>query len=291
MGKKLGDEVRLFLIFFSQAKLFFNSQSAPEKSHLTNALRFELGKVKRPEIKKRMLGILSQIDTTLANNVAQELGLEVPSKPDEPINMAIPADVDSKKYAPKSVKLSQASSAALSMAIKKDDSIKTRQIAILAGDGVNEEALKRMLEALNSNGAVAKIVAPHLGTILGDKGGKFEVAESLRTTASVVFDAVYVPGGIQSIKILKTNPDAIHFIDEAYKHCKAVAVEGEGIELLKLSYVGSLLHTDGTFYNALAGKGLVISTGSKSDNIATSFIKAIAQHRFWEREQQDHIPA
>ncbi len=279
-----------FMDYFSQATLFYNSQSEAEKSHLTNALRFELGKVKRPEIRKRMVGILSQIDATLASNVAQELGIAVPA-PEQPINKAIPADEDPKKYAPKAAALSITKSAALSMDSSKKKSIQTRQIAILAGDGVDEGALKAMMDALKDKGAVPKIVAPHLGSITGSKGGKFDVNESFRTAASVVFDAVYVPGGAESIKALKGEPDAIHFVDEAYKHCKAIGADHEGIELLKASYIGSLLHPDGTFYNALAGKGLVINGNGNAKNITTDFINAVMQHRFWEREKQDKIPA
>lgn len=290
-ASKIRGRSESFFDFFSQATLFYNSQSAAEKAHLTNALRFELGKVKRSEIKKRMVGILSQIDAVLASNVAHELGIEVPSKPDEPINMAIPADGDPKKYAPKTVTLSQTTSAELSMAVIKNDSIKTRQVAVLASDGVNEAALNTMLSALMKQGAVPKIVAPHLGYISGDNGGKFEVAESLRTTASVLFDAVYVPGGAQSINVLKAQPDAIHFLDEAYKHCKPIAAEHEGLELLKASYIGSLLHPDGTFYNTLAGKGLIINSNGQSSATVDAFLKAIAHHRFWQREQQDKIPA
>ncbi len=289
-GKKIRGRSASFMDYFSQATLFYNSQSDAEKAHLTNALRFELGKVKRVEIRKRMVGILSQIDATLAANVAHELGIEVPP-PEQPINRAIPADADPKAYDPKKVTLPIAKSAALSMLNSKKDSIQTRQIAILASDGVEEAALKGMMDALKAKGAVPKIVAPHLGNITGDKGGKFEVNESLRTTASVLFDAVYVPGGAASIKALKAEPDAVHFLDEAYKHCKPIAADHEGLDLLKASYIGTLLHTDGTFYNALAGKGLVINSNGKSGNTVNEFIAAIAQHRFWEREQQDKIPA
>lgn len=290
-ARKIRGRSESFFDFFSQAKLFYNSQSEAEKSHLTDALRFELGKVKRVEIKKRMVGILTQIDVTLAAKVAQELGIEVPTKPEQITNMGVPADADPKKYAPKTVELKLKKSAALSMANDKKDSIKTRQIAVLASDGVNEDSLNAMMKALKDKGAVAKIVAPHLGSITGDKGGKFDVSESLRTTASVLFDAVYVPGGAQSIKALKAQPEAIHFLDEAYKHCKAIAVEHEGLDLLKASYISTLLHADGTFYNALAGKGLVINNNGKSNYTADEFIKAIAQHRFWEREHQDKVPA
>ncbi len=289
-GKKIRARSASFMDYFSQATLFYNSQSEAEKSHLTNALRFELSKVKRAEIRKRMVGILSQIDATLAANVAQELGIAVPA-PENPINKAIPADEDPKKYNPKKVVLPITKSAALSMANPKNDSIKTRQVAILAGDGVDETALKSMMDALKAKGAVTKIIAPHMGSITGNKSGTFEVSETFRSTASVLFDAVYVPGGAQSINALKAQPDAIHFLDEAYKHCKAIAADHEGIELVKASYIGSLLHPDGTFYNALAGKGLIIGSNGQAKNITAEFINAIAQHRFWEREKQDKIPA
>ena len=65
-----------FFDHFSQATLFFNSQSEPEKNHIINALRFELGKVETPPIRERMLFLLSQVDKTLANRVAEGLGRE-----------------------------------------------------------------------------------------------------------------------------------------------------------------------------------------------------------------------
>lgn len=290
-GKKIRGRSDSFFDFFSQAKLFYNSQSDAEKSHLTNALRFELGKVKRVEIRQRMVGILAQIDTMLAENVAKELGITVQTIPNDQMNKGIPADADPQKYAPKKVVLPLEKSAALSMATGKKESIQTRQVAILAADGVDETALKNMMKALKDRGAVAKIVAPHLGSITGDKGGKFDVAESLRTAASVLFDAVYVPGGGQSVQALKNEPDAIHFLDESYKHCKAISADNDGVELLKAAYIGKLLHPDGTFYSSLAGKGLIINSNGKSKNTIDEFINAIAQHRFWEREQQDKIPA
>ena len=290
-GNKIRARSSSFLDFFSQATLFFNSQSDPEKSHLINALRFELGKVKRVEIRQRMVGILSQIDAGMAENVARELGISVPPVQLSQINKGIPADADPQKYAPKKVVLPLEKSAALSMAKAKSDSIKTRQVAVLAADGVDEASLKNMLNALKEKGAIAKIIAPHLGSITGNAGGKFEVGESFRTSASVLFDAVYVPGGAASFASLKNQPDAIHFLDEAYKHCKAIAAENEGVSLVRLCYIGKLLHADGTFYNALAGKGLIINNNGKTINTQEEFINAIAQHRFWEREQQDNIPA
>ena len=41
------------------------------------------------------------------------------------------------------------------------------------------------------------------------------------------------PGGKESIETLKMQGDAIHFINEAFRHCKPLGATGEGIELLK----------------------------------------------------------
>ncbi len=63
--------------------------------------------------------------------------------------------------------------------------------------------------------------------------GSFEVPKSFLTTASVFYDAVYVPGGINSVATLEAEPDAIHFLNEAFKHCKAIAADSSastGIE-------------------------------------------------------------
>ena len=90
-----------FFDHFSQAALFWNSQSPPEKAHIVQALRFELGKVEVPAIRERMVGLLTQIDKTLAGLVAQGLGLTVPSKLDDPMNLSVPADGNVKQFQPK----------------------------------------------------------------------------------------------------------------------------------------------------------------------------------------------
>src|SRR5688572_26229591 len=79
-----------FFDHFSQATLFFNSQTEVEQGHIIRALRFELGKVETPAIRERMLGLLAQVDQTLANEVAAGLGLPVPAKLDKPMNMSFP---------------------------------------------------------------------------------------------------------------------------------------------------------------------------------------------------------
>ncbi|MGX7835768.1 DJ-1/PfpI family protein, partial [Campylobacter fetus subsp. venerealis] len=90
--------------------------------------------------------------------------------------------------------------------------------AVLANGGVDAESLKSYKKAFEKEGAQVKIISGHAGSIADSDGVAIKVDHSLLTTASVMFDAVLVPGGIKSIETLQNNPDAIRFVDEAYKH-------------------------------------------------------------------------
>ena len=78
-GHKVRARSDSFFDHFSQATLFYNSQSKPEKDHIVRALRFELGKVEVPAIRERMVGILGMVDKELAGKVALGLGIAVPA--------------------------------------------------------------------------------------------------------------------------------------------------------------------------------------------------------------------
>src|SRR5687767_7455112 len=90
-GVKVRGRTEKFHDHFSQAALFFNSQSQPEKDHMVEALRFELGKVERPQIRERMIGMLNRVDATLAARVAEGLGLPANPPVALPLNRSIPA--------------------------------------------------------------------------------------------------------------------------------------------------------------------------------------------------------
>ncbi|HXI13888.1 MAG TPA: catalase [Thermoanaerobaculia bacterium] len=282
-----------FFDHFSQATLFFNSQSDPEKAHIIKALRFELGKVEVPAIRERMVGLLAEVDATLAAQVAEGLGIKVPKKLDKPINMSIPADGDVAAHQPRRSAETVKSSAALSMAKTVKDTIKSRKIAVLAADGFDEEALSSMKQALTAAGAVAKIVAPRGGTLKGANGKALKVDFSLLTTSSVLFDAVYIPGGAESVAALTGEADAIHFVNEAYKHCKAIAAVGEGIGLLEASAVGVRKSPGkkGRGAGSAAAEGVIVGSDTRSGAVADQFIAAIAAHRHWSREQKPQVPA
>jgi catalase len=165
------------------------------------------------KIRERMLGILLQVDKTLAAKVADGLGMQVPKESEYPINHSVPADGIQKNYEPVSMKQSIEKSDALSMANTIKNSIKTRCIAILAANGVDENSLTEMKNALEAEGAKTKVVSLKLGTITGVKGKEIKVDQSFLNTASVLFDAVYIPSGEKSANALSADPDAIHFVN------------------------------------------------------------------------------
>ncbi|MCC8998376.1 MAG: catalase [Candidatus Contendobacter sp.] len=274
-----------FFDHFSQAALFFNSQADWEQAHIVKALQFELGKVEAPAVRERTVGMLAQIDPTLADRVAEGLGMAVPVTVELPLNRSVPADANAKDYQPKPVNPSVGASPALSMANKPADGIRTRKIAILAADGVDESAVTAMQKALAAAGAQSRIVAPHGGKLAGAGGTFIKVDHSLLTTSSVMFDAVYIPGGPHSIAALGNEADVLHFIQEAYNHCKTIAATGEGCELVAASFGNA--DRDGGQPTA----GILLGRDAATDVVAAHFIAAIAQHRHWSREMKAQAPA
>src|SRR5690349_6350532 len=79
-AQKVRERSPSFFDHFSQATLFYNSQTEVEQEHIVRALRFELGKLETPPIRERMLFLLAQVDKNLASRVAEGLGLQVPAK-------------------------------------------------------------------------------------------------------------------------------------------------------------------------------------------------------------------
>jgi catalase len=288
-ARKVRDRSASFFDHFSQAKLFFNSQTEPEKEHIKQALSFELGKVELTSTRERMLYFLEQIDEGLASEVAYCLGMHVPKALQTPLNQTVPADADPEKYRSIVKEGSLDKSAALSMVLASPkNSIATRKIAILAADGVNEENINTVKTALKAQGALCEVIAPKLGFIVAENDNSIEVAKSFLTSASVFYDAVYVPGGINSVATLEAEPDAVHFLNEAFKHCKAIAADVDALQVLKATYFGRKLPEDNSDDTVLT-EGIII--GNDTKKLAEQFINAIAQHRFWEREKPRKVPA
>ncbi len=284
---KIRGRSKSFFDHFSQATLFFNSQSDAEKNHITDALCFELGKVETIAIRERMIKMLTYVDKGLAASVAVYLGLNIP-KEINPLNGSFPADANPDDFQPLIVNSSLESSAALSMEHTVKNTIKTRKIAFLVADGVNEDSVKTVKKRLEAEGAVVELVAPKLGAVISENNIEFAIPKSFLTTTSVLYDAVYVPGGTNSVATLAAEPDAVHFLNEAFKHCKTIAADEDALQVIEETYFYKKLPQEFTDETALT-KGIIVS--DDSNKLAAHFIKAIAMHRFWEREKLEKIPA
>ena len=89
-----------------------------------------------------------------------------------------------------------------------------RKVAILVAAGVAVDQVESMQSALKSENVLSEIVGPHIGDIEGT-GGATEATKTFANSSSVLFDAIYVPGGKESVESLQDIPDALRFVDEA----------------------------------------------------------------------------
>ncbi|MGZ5304156.1 MAG: catalase, partial [Bacteroidia bacterium] len=271
-GVKVRERSESFKDHYSQAALFYNSMSYIEQQHIIEGFHFELGKVEHMHIREKMVEHLNKINHDLAVKVAEQIAVD-PPKTDE--------SVKSKKTSPK-----------LSQENLKGKGIKTRKVAILAADGVNAKDVTSLKKALEKEGAKAEIISKMLGTLKdadGNKNDDLKVDKAFLTAPSVVYDAVYIPGGEKSVQALLANGDALHFINEAFKHCKPIAATVHGVDLLLGTDLKKMKLAEKDA-GVTEDKGVVTSRNNDSDAFNKAFIKAIEAHRHWGRNMKDTVP-
>ena len=266
---------------FSQATLFWNSQSVAEKDHIVAAFRFELSKVDVPDIRQRMVDNLAHVDLKLAARVAAPLGINAPDP------KAAAGRLGFRDYRITN-KINE--DPALSMAARLGVSMKTRKIAILVADGVDAPPLRRLLQDMTEAGAVCRLIASQLGTVSTLSGRQLAVDHTFASMPSVMFDAVLIPGGNDSVTTLCGLGEAVHFVLEAYKHCKTICAVNEGTQLL-----GTLGLSAGKNPElvTMPTAGVLLADARKvlDGQVTQDFIAAIALHRHWDRLNADAVPA
>lgn len=197
---------------YSQAQLFYNSLSAIEKLHLANAISFELSHCDDHRVYEEYTKLLNNIDFALAKQVAQNVNGAVPDKPGRENHGKSDPTLSQEFYIP------------------KKPTIATRRIAILITDGFNLLELEAVRSALTSGQATTWIIGPRRGKVYADgESGQFILADHhFEGQRSTMFDAIYIPSGSHA-KELANNGRAIHWIREAFGHCKAIGAVGEGM--------------------------------------------------------------
>ncbi|MBI1382023.1 MAG: catalase [Planctomycetaceae bacterium] len=273
-----------FADHFSQARLFYNSLAKFERDHVVDALRFELGKVMRREIRERVvLSNLKPVDGELARLVASAVGLdwdELEGRADTAGGGRTNKEgVAGASYRGKVF----TSSPALSQANLGGDSIRTRRIAVLVADGFAGSELATVVDALEAQGAVVEFVSTELGQREATDGSTVEIQHSFLTAKSVLFDAVLVPGGARSVRALDGIDAAVTFVADAFRHHKPIAAFGEGVGLLSAAGIPSALMGDKGDSTAKSNAGVVTSAASGVASLSDAFVESIRAHRHWER--------
>jgi catalase len=254
-GAKLRVRSETFADHYSQARQFFISQTDIEQRHMIAALTFELSKVERPDIRRRMVSHLLNIDEDLAKQVAKGLALrEMP----EPAEAAMPTRTDLPP------------SPALSILLNQEKTLKGRKVGCLITDGVDGDLIDDLRSALEQEGAMLKLVAPMVGGVQTAGGDWIEADEKLDGGPSVVFDAVVLAVSEAGVDLLLDESTAKDFVSDAYAHLKYIGYVPEAEPLMDKAGIPKA-KDDGVI--ELSGK----------EGIA-SYIKSASNLRLWERE-------
>lgn len=204
-AEKLRIRAAAFADHYSQARLFYRSQTANEQAHMASAIVFELSKVGLEHVRARVVSRLRIIDEDLAKRVAAGLSIDLPerAKPaKEPIDMPV--------------------SDALSIQKQAKDMLKGRKVGILFAEGSDKESIDTLKSAIEAEGGTAFLVAPKVGGVKV-KGGTLKADGQLAGSPSVVFDAVASILMPEQAEKLTKDGAAVQWFMDAYAHCKTIA--------------------------------------------------------------------
>lgn len=248
-----------FADHYSQATLFWNSQSAVEQAHIVRAFRFELTKVKTPAVRRRVLAQLANVHQDLVERVAQGLGMDVPP----PLPLVGPP-----------MKPEVTISPSLSLFARPGDGgVTTRKIAVLIAAGVDGEGVSKVQAALTDAGAVPFLVAARLSRVESSTGAALQPDVTFETMPSCTFDAVVIPDGSEAAETLSELGHAVEFVKDQYRHCKAIFAVGSGKMLLDAASIPV----------EVPDAALVVAPSNKSQESLEKFVSAVAKHRNWAR--------
>ena len=237
-----------FADHYSQARMFFRSQSVLEQAHIASALVFELSKVQTPHVRSAVVSQLRVIDEELGLRVAKGLGLSpapAAAQPTVPVQ-DLPV------------------SPATRIIDRMKPTLEGRCVAILVDEGSNAESVAAMRKALESAKACVKLIAPRLGGITLSDGKEAAIDGQLAGSPSAQFDAVASIIPLESGKKLAKQAAAQNWFRDAFGHLKAIAA------------------CKGT-HAILEAAGVDPDAGVVDPGDTKAFVKA-AVTRFWERE-------
>ncbi|MDQ7744371.1 catalase [Hydrogenophaga pseudoflava] len=252
-----------FADHYSQASLFWRSQTEVEQRHIVGAFRFELSKVTVPAVRQRVLAQLRNVDESLAQQVADGLGLPLP----EPLPPVLGRQVQSEVEASPGLSL---------FARPGEDGARGRRVAMLVADGAGTD-LDGLRQRLLAAGVVPRYVGSRLGPVALAEGKRLEAEATLENAPSVLWDAVVVLADQAGRAQMERDAHWQDFVREASRHCKTLLLVGEGEAVL------ARLDIPLTLPDGQDDPGLLLA-GHGDDAVADRFLEALARHRHFERE-------
>ena len=257
-GEQLRVRPESFADHYSQARLFFASQTQPEQDHIVAALIFELSKCFLPRVRKAVLARVANVDESLAARVAAGLGMTetvAAAETAAPVRDMQPSPM-------------------LSILAKAEPTLMGRKVGALVTDGSSGALIAELKAALAAAGAALELIAPTVGGIVTAEGEQLPADHKIDGGPSVLFDAVAVLPSAEGGAQLALEAAAVNFLRDAFGHLKVIAYLPTAAPLfVKGGLNDATPDTD---------PGLVALPAASIDD----FVQAAAQGRIWAREPQ-----
>jgi catalase len=238
-GSKLRMRPEKFADHYNQARLFFDSQTENEQTHIVNALIFELSNVKLPHVPARVIANLRNVNEDLAQRVAKGLRLEQVPK-------SSLTSVPVLNFAP---------SPKLSIQKNQKNILNGRSIAILIADDTDYGALESLKKSLTSEGAMIKIISTHVNNIKLSNGSSVSADGTIAGAPSQLFDAIAILLSKASTEKVMKDFRAVEWVSNAFNHLKAIGHNMEAKPLLTKANVvedAGITKLDDSFLKAAA---------------------------------------
>ncbi|MBV8189282.1 MAG: catalase [Alphaproteobacteria bacterium] len=251
-----------FADHYSQARQFYLSQTPIEQKHIGDALIFELSKCERPDIRARMVSHLLNIDPNLTQRVADGLGLTrlpAAAKAARPTRQDLP------------------SSAALSIVKRGPQCFAGRKLGVLLTDGADADLFDAISKAAKKADAVMEVVAPKIAGVVLSNGELVPAKHKVDGGPSVLFDAVAILTSTEGASLLAQDGAAKDFVNDAFVHCKFIGYSAEVQVLFAKAGLAEQLDEG------------CMALAKRKD--ATTFLDALGQLRFWDRELKIDVDA
>jgi catalase len=257
-GEKMRKRSDSFSDHYSQARLFFRSQTKPEQQHIISAFAFELAKVQTKAIRMRMLGHLANVDPDLNSGVAEALGMK------EAIE----------EIKPSAVTRDLPPSPSLSLLTQAKSTLQGRKIGVLITEGFDPSLLAKLRTSAKAEKASLTVIAPKIGGVNNSMDELVEADFPLSAAPSIFFDAVVILASAAGAKDLATQAAAVDWVSDANAHLKVLG-HTSGAQVL-LDRVGFK-----------PDEGLV---PLNDDKAVSTFFKTAKAGRIWAREQSLRRP-